>query len=392
MSDRSLLQPVLVGIVTALVGFTSSFAVVLRGLTAAGANEAQAASGLMAASIAMGIAGIVLSLWLRQPVSSAWSTPGAALMAATGPVLGGWPGAVGAFLIVAALLVLAGLVKPFGRAVGAIPPTLASAMLAGVIFGLCLAPVRSFVEAPAATAVVFGVWLAALRWKRLYATPLAAVAAALVIVGRGTTLDLSQIAPAPVLVWPEFSGPAFVGLALPLFIVTMASQNLPGIAVLKTFGFTPPPSVMIGVTGALGAVAAPFGSHAINLSAITAAMCASPEAAPEPERRWIASLTCGIAYIVLGAGASAATKLAATAPLLVQAVAGLALLGALGGALAQAMSKPEERDAALVTFLVAASGASFYGIGGAFWGLVAGGLVLLVTRAGLWPRQPAPTA
>jgi len=384
----SRLQPVLVGIVTALVGFSSSFAVVLRGLTAAGANEAQAASGLMAASIAMGVAGIVLSLWLRQPVSSAWSTPGAALMAATGPVLGGWPGAVGAFLIAAGLLVLAALVKPFGRAVGAIPTTLASAMLAGVIFGLCLAPVHAFIEAPAATALVFCVWLAALRWKRLYATPLAAVAAALVIAARGASLDLSQIAPAPMLVWPEFSFAAFVGLALPLFIVTMASQNLPGIAVLKTFGFTPPTSITIGVTGAMGALAAPFGSHAINLSAITAAMCASPEAAPEPERRWIASATCGCVYIVLGAGAGLATKLAATAPLLVQAVAGLALLGALGGALAQAVSKPEERDAALVTFLVAASGTSFYGIGGAFWGLVAGGIVLVVTRAGLWPPRP----
>ena len=387
-----MLQPVVVGVVTALVGFTSSFAVVLRGLTAAGANEAQAASGLMAASIAMGVAGLVMSLWLRQPVSSAWSTPGAALMAATGPVVGGWPGAVGAFLVTAVLLTLAGLVRPFGRAVGAIPATLASAMLAGVIFGLCLAPVRSFVEAPSATALVCAVWLVALRWNRLYATPLAAVAAALVIAWRGVTLDLSQIAPAPVWVTPSFSLAACVGLALPLFIVTMASQNLPGLAVLKTFGYTPPTSIAIGVTGALGAAAAPFGSHAINLSAITAAMCASPEAAPEPERRWIASATCGIVYIALGAGASAATRLAATAPLLVQAVAGLALLGALGGALAQALAKPEERDAALVTFLIAASGTSFYGIGGAFWGLVAGGLVLLVTRAGLWPRPPKPTA
>jgi benzoate membrane transport protein len=356
-----------------------------------GASEAQAASGLMAASIAMGVAGIVLSLMLRQPVSSAWSTPGAALMAATGPVAGGWPGAVGAFLIAGALLVLAGLVKPFGRAVGAIPATLASAMLAGVLFGLCLAPVRAFAEAPAATAAVVAVWLVALRWKRVYATPLAAVAAALAIAWSAPALDLSQIAPAPVWVWPQFSLAGFVGLALPLFIVTMASQNLPGIAVLKTYGFTPPPSVMIGVTGAIGALAAPFGAHAINLSAITAAMCASPDAAADPNRRWIASATCGVVYIVLGAGASLATKLAATAPLLVQAVAGLALLGALGGSLAQALAKPEERDAALITFLVAASGTSFYGIGGAFWGLAAGGAALLVTRAGLWPRQPRPT-
>jgi benzoate membrane transport protein len=265
-------------------------------------------------------------------------------------------------------------------------------MLAGVIFGLCLAPVRAFVEAPAATAVIFVVWLAALRWRRLYATPLAAVAAALVIAWRGASVDLSQIAPAPIWVSPAFSLAAFVGLALPLFIVTMASQNLPGIAVLKTHGFTPPAYVTVGLTGAIGALAAPFGSPAIGVSAITAGMCASPDAAANPNRRWIASATCGAMYVALGAMAGAATKLAATAPVLVQAVAGLALLGTLGASLAQAVSRPEERDAALVTFLVAASGASFYGIGGAFWGLVAGGAVLIVTRVGVWPRRPAPTA
>jgi benzoate membrane transport protein len=392
MSERSVLQPMLVGIIAALVGFTSTFPVVLRGLTAVGANEAQAASGLMAVTIAMGIGGILMSFWLRQPVSAAWSTPGAALMASTGSIVGGWPGAVGAFLIAAGMLVLAGLVKPLGRAVGLIPTTLASAMLAGVIFGLCLAPVRAFVEAPAATAVIFVVWLAALRWRRLYATPLAAVAAALVIAWRGASVDLSQIAPAPIWVSPAFSLAAFVGLALPLFIVTMASQNLPGIAVLKTHGFTPPAYVTVGLTGAIGALAAPFGSPAIGVSAITAGMCASPDAAANPNRRWIASATCGAMYVALGAMAGAATKLAATAPVLVQAVAGLALLGTLGASLAQAVSRPEERDAALVTFLVAASGASFYGIGGAFWGLVAGGAVLIVTRVGVWPRRPAPTA
>ena len=380
------------GIVTALVGFSSSFAVVLRGLSAVGASEAEAASGLMAAAIAMGLAGMALSLMFRQPVSAAWSTPGAALMAATGPVAGGWPGAVGAFLLASALLILAALIKPLGRAVASIPVTLASAMLAGVLFGLCLASVRAFSIAPGETAIVVVVWLVASRWRRLYATPAAALAAAVIVAFHAPSFDATSIAPAPVWVWPKASLAAFVGLSLPLFIVTMASQNLPGIAVLKTYGYTPAPSKLIGVTGMFGALAAPFGCHAINLSAITAAMCASPDADPDPNRRWIASATCGAVYVGLGATAGAATRLAATAPILIEAVAGLALLGALGGSLAAALAEPQEREAAVVTFVVAASGTSFYGVGGAFWGLLAGGLMLAISRASAWPRQPKPTA
>jgi benzoate membrane transport protein len=392
MPQKSILQPLLMGLITALVGFSSSFAVVLRGLSAAGATQAEAASGLMAAAIGMGLAGVALSVSLKQPVSAAWSTPGAALMAATGPVAGGWPGAVGAFLLAAALLILAALVKPFGRAVGRIPGTLASAMLAGVLFGLCLAPVRSFSVAPVDTAIVVAVWLLASRWRRLYATPAAALAAAVIVAFHAPTLDTSSVAPAPVWVWPQASLAAFIGLGLPLFIVTMASQNLPGIAVLKTYGYTPPPSTLIGVTGLFGALAAPFGCHALNLSAITAAMCASPDADPDPNKRWIASATCGAVYVALGAGAGVATRLAATAPILIEAVAGLALLGALGGSLAAALAEPQEREAAVVTFVVAASGTSFYGVGGAFWGLLAGGLMLAINRAGVWPLRPKPTA
>jgi benzoate membrane transport protein len=392
MLPRSIMQPVLMGIVTALVGFSSSFAVVLRGLSAVGANEAEAASGLMAAAIAMGLAGIVLSLALRQPVSAAWSTPGAALMAETGPVAGGWQGAVGAFLLASALLILAALIKPFGRAVGRIPASLANAMLAGVLFGLCLAPVRAFSVAPAETAAVVAVWLVASRWRRLYATPAAALAVAVIVAFHAPNFEAASIAPTPVWTWPQASLVAFVGLSLPLFIVTMASQNLPGIAVLKTYGYTPAPSTLIGVTGMFGALAAPFGCHAINLSAITAAMCASPDADPDPDRRWIASATCGAVYVGLGATAGAATRLAATAPILIEAVAGLALLGALGGSLAGALAEPQEREAAVVTFVVAASGTSFYGVGGAFWGLLAGGLMLGLNRAGVWTRRPRPTA
>ena len=357
---------------------------VLKGLSAAGATEAQAASGLMALAIAMGLAGVALSVSLRQPISVAWSTPGAALLASTGAVAGGWPAAVGAFLTVAALLVAAGLFKPFGRAVAAIPGALANAMLAGVLFNLCLAPVKALVETPLAAGIVIVVWLIVLRYRRIYATPAAALAAALVIGHDAPSLALgaAQFAPAPLLILPQFTLEAFLSLALPLFIVTMASQNLPGVAVLKAYGYSPSPSLLIGVTGAFGALAAPFGGHAVNLSAITAAMCASPEASADPGRRWIASATAGLGYVALGLGAAAVTKVAAGSPILVEAVAGLALLSALGSALHNALSVTAEREAALATFLVAASGVSFYGVGGAFWGLLAGGAVLIVTRAG----------
>jgi benzoate membrane transport protein len=392
MARPDSLQPILAGVVTACVGFAGSFAVVIQGLTAAGASQAQAASGLMAAAVAMGLAGVVLSIALREPVAAAWSTPGAALLASTGAVEGGWPAAVGAFLIANALLVAAGLVKPLGRAVAAIPGSLANAMLAGVLFGLCLAPVKAFVETPAAAAIVIAVWLVVLRFRRVYATPAAALAAALVIAHDAPNLAFgaASVAPTPMLVWPHFTLSGFASISLPLFLVTMASQNLPGIAVLKAYGYRPRPSLLIGVTGLFGALAAPFGAHAVNLSAITAAMCASPDAAPDPGRRWIASATAGVVLLLLGVSAGAVMQVASGAPALVEAVAGLALLGALGSSLHNALVEQPEREAALATFLVAASGVAFHGIGGAFWGLIAGAVVLAVTRAGVSLRPPAP--
>ena len=179
MSRSSLVVPIAAGLVTAFVGFASSFAVILKGLEAVGASDAQAASGLMALSIAMGLAGIVLSLWFRMPISSAWSTPGAALLAATGAAKGGFPAAVGAFLVVGALIVAAGLIRPFGRAVAAIPSSLANAMLAGILFGLCLAPIKALIEVPLPATLVILAWLIVSRWKRMFATPAAAIVAGL---------------------------------------------------------------------------------------------------------------------------------------------------------------------------------------------------------------------
>lgn len=385
---KSALQPVSAGLLTAFIGFASSFAVVIKGLTAVGATSGDAASGLAALSIAMGIAGIGLSAVWRMPISSAWSTPGAALLAATGATAGGFREAVGAFLVVGALIVVAGLIRPFGRLVNAIPGPLANAMLAGALFGLCLAPIRALIEQPWAASPIVLTWLVASRWSRVYATPLAALVAIVVIAAIGTVSWGSvRIAPQLGLIAPVFSPGAMLSLAVPLFIVTMASQNVPGLAVLSAYGFRPTPGPLIALTGALTVAAAPFGGHAVNLSAITAALCASPDASPDPGKRWIAAVTAGATYVVFGLFAGLVIAFAAGAPVLIEGVAGLALLGPFGSAMHNALADTQEREAALITFLVAASGVSVFGIGGAFWGLVAGGLVLLLTRA----RRPAQT-
>ncbi len=383
MSRDFSLQALATGLLAAIVGFGSSFPVVLQGLTAVGATQRQAASGLMALSIAMGICAIVLSLRRRQPISIAWSTPGAALLATTATVDGGFATAVGAFLVCGALIVVAGMWKRLGDWVAAIPPSLANAMLAGVLLGLCLAPVKAAAEVPQLALPVIAVWAVLVVVKRLYAVPVA-VALTLVLIGFTTpdgALQQASLLPDPVLLMPHFSLAGVIGIALPLFIVTMASQNIPGMAVLNANGYRPAPGPLFRATGLWSLIGAPFGGHAVNLAAITAALCAGPDAHPDPARRYWAAVVAGIAYIVLGLLAALATSfIAASPPILIQAVAGLALLGALGAAMMGAASKVEDREAAIVTFVVTASGLSFFGISGAFWGLIAGGAILALTR------------
>ncbi len=374
-------QAVAAGVLAAVGGFASSFAVILRGLAAMGADQAQAASGLMAASMAMGLGGIVLSLRTRQPVRVAWSTPGAALLASTGAAAGGFGAAVGAFMAANALIVLAGLWRPLGRAVAAIPAPLANAMLAGVLLGLCLAPVRAVATMPAFALPVVLTWVLVARVKRLYAVPAAAALALALIAGSVHFHAGAMPWPAPVALAPRFVPAALLGIALPLFIVTMASQNIPGMAVLHANGFRPAPGPLFRTTGLFGLLGAPFGSHAVNLAAITAAMCAGPEAHPDPQRRYWAATVAGLTYVVFGLLAGVVTAAATAAPpLLIEAVAGLALLGAFAAALMAALGDPSSREAAVICFLVTGSGVTFLGIGGAAWGLIAGGAVLALGR------------
>jgi benzoate membrane transport protein len=377
-------QTFFAGVLAAFVGFASSFAVILKGLTSVGASPAEAASGLMALAVAMGVCAILLSLWYREPISIAWSTPGGALLASSASPNGGFQAAVGAFLLSGVLIVIAGSWRPLGRAVARIPPSLANAMLAGVLLNLCLAPIHAVAVTPNLALPVILIWAVTWRFWRLYAVPAAVAATVVLLAFQGPTGETVEWLAAPVIVTPIWSTSAMIGLALPLFLVTMASQNIPGMAVLAVNGYTPPSGPLFQVTGLFTLLAAPFGGHAVNLAAITAALCSGPEAHPDPARRYWAAVVAGVTYVVFGLLAGAATSLIAVSPpVLIEAIAGLALLGALGGALMGAVADANGREPALITFLLTASGLSFFGISGAFWGLLVGGAMRALMR---WRR------
>ncbi len=381
--------PITAGIVTALVGFTSSFAVVLAGLQAVGANQAQASSGLLALTLTFGLGILWLAWRSRMPVTLAWSTPGAALLASAGMVDGGWPAAVGAFLMVGVLIVLTGLLPVLGRLMAKIPTALAQAMLAGVLLPLCLAPFKSLGSAPLFVAPVVVCWVVLMKFAPRWSVPasllVALAAIGIHIVSNGVHVPSDSLLPRLEWTTPIFTVEAAVGLALPLFIVTMASQNIPGVAVLKSFGYTTPWRSSMLVTGAGTMVGAPFGGHAINLAALSAALAAGEEAGKDHSRRWIAAFVSGLAYLVLAALSAALVTLVAAAPSgLLEAVAGLALLGTLASSISSALAVAEERIPACITFLLAASGLSFAGVGAAFWALAGGILVRWMLKS----REP----
>ncbi|KQM83291.1 benzoate/H(+) symporter BenE family transporter [Agromyces sp. Leaf222] len=374
---------VVAGVIAAITGFASSFALVIAGFGAVGATDSQAASGLFALCIATGLTCIVLPIVLRMPVSFAWSTPGAALLVSASTTTQQFGAAIGAFLVCGALIVVAGLWPAFGRLITSIPKPLASAMLAGILFPICLAPVTATVEQPAIAVPMVLVWLLLARLAPRWAVP-AAMAVAVVgigIIAGPSVLDAPTVMPALEVVAPVFDPAVIVSLGLPLFVVTMAGQNVPGFAVMSTFGYEAPPRPVLVTSGAASMGAAVFGGHAINLAAITAAIMAGPESNPDPAKRWIATVSAGGSYLVLGAAAGlAAAIVQASPPIIITAVAGLALLGALVASVTSALEGVDSRIAAIGTFLVTASGVAVAGIGSAFWGLLVGGVLLVWLR------------
>ena len=379
--------------VAAISGFASSFALVIAAFAAVGASDEQAASGLLTLCLAIAVVSTVAAIWLRIPLAIAWSTPGAAVLLAAGGNGIEFSDAVGAFLISAALVVLCGLWPTLARAITSIPRPLASAMLAGVLLPICLAPVQAVATLPLFAIPIVVVWLVLFRLAPRWAVPAAMVAAIVAVLAYAGTdwLGEASIAPALVFVAPTFDLFTILSVGLPLFLVTMAGQNVPGFTVLKANGYTPPAHFALLSTGLGSAGGALFGAHAINLGAITAAIMAGEESHPDPKRRWIATLTNGLLYIPLGLAAGVAVALVGAAPsILVTAVAGLAVLGALISSVVSALEEPAHRMTAILTFLVVASGISPFGIGSAFWGLLVGAMVML--WLGFTKREAKTTA
>ena len=379
---------IIAGFVTVLVGFTSSAVIVFQAAHALGATQEGIGSWMCALGLGMGATCILLSLRYRVPVVTAWSTPGAAMLVA-GTAGASMAQAVGAFLVSAALIVLVGFTGAFERAIKKIPTSIAAGMLAGVLlrFGLDV-----FVALKTQFVLVFAMFCAYLLLRRLlprYAV-VGALALGLIIAACRGLLHMEglhlQVA---ALVWrtPEFSLTALIGLALPLFVVTMASQNVPGVAVIRASGYEVPISPVIGWIGVANFLLAPFGGYALNLAAITAAICMGRESHEDPARRYIAAVAAGGFYLLMGLfGATVGALFLAFPKELVLAIAGLALFGTIGNGLAGALGDEKQREPALITFLVTASGTSLLGIGSAFWGLLAGVLAMIVAQA--W-RKPA---
>nr|WP_284301855.1 benzoate/H(+) symporter BenE family transporter [Homoserinibacter gongjuensis] len=303
------------------------------------------------------------------------------MLVAAEATTGDFRAAVGAFVLCGVLLLVTGLWPALARAVTRIPKPIASAMLAGILFPICIAPVLAAVQLPALGLPVVIVWLLFARIAPRWAVPAAVLATVVVVLASGEGAELAATPLAPVLsvTWPVFDPLVLVSLGLPLYVVTMAGQNVPGFEVLKTFGYPHPPArVVLASTGAATVVGSVLGAYTLNLAAITAAMMAGPDAHPDRDRRWVASVAGGVCYLVLGLGSGAATALVTvTPPLLITAVAGLALFGALATATTGALEEPATRVVAVVTFLVVASQVSVAGIGSAFWGLVVGGIAML---------------
>ena len=380
----SSLSALVAGFIAMLTGHTSGLVLIFQAGQAAGLSDLLIASWIWALSLGMAVCTIGLSLYYRAPIVVAWSTPGAALLISSLPGVS-FSEAIGAYLLCATLLTVVGLTGTFERLMRHLPASLAAALLAGILFRIASAIFDAVEQQSLLVLSMLGSYLI---FKRLQ--PRYAVLAAL-IVGSGLAyqlglLDLSAVplsVAVPVWTTPTFTFNAAISIGLPLFVVAMASQNIPGLAVLRADGYNVPASPLLSATGIASFVLAPLGAHGVNLAAITAAICTGPHAHEDPRKRYTAAIFCGLFYALAGPfGASLVALFAALPSALLLSVAAIALLGSIGNGLSVAMHAPNEREAALLTFMVSASGVSFFGIGSAFWGLVAGVATLLIVNVG----------
>jgi benzoate membrane transport protein len=370
------------GFVAVLIGYTSAGAIVYQAAVAAGGETAHISSWLWAVGIGMGVSSIGLSLYYRQPVLIAWSTPGAALLATSLP---GIPmsDAIGAFVFSSLLLTVCGLTGWFDKIMRFVPQSLATAMLAGVLLRFCLGIFPAFTDNTILVGAMVACYILGKLVGSRYTIPMtfAVGIGFAVIMGEVHSLNFDWNLTTPVWVTPTFDPAVLIGVGLPLFIVTMASQNVPGIAVLRAHGYEVPASPLIGWSGFFGILLAPFGGYAFNLAAITAAICMGEDVDPKPERRYLAVLWAGGFYCLVGAfGAAVVSVFSAFPHAVIATIAGLALLGTVANSLYAAMLEAAEREAAILTFVVTAAGGAFMGVGSPFWGLLVGISVLYLSR------------
>lgn len=370
------------GFIAVLVGYTSSVAIIFQAASAAGATPAELNSWMWALGIGMGASCIGLSLRYRSPILTAWSTPGAALLVTS---LSGltMSQAIGVFLFSSLLITISGITGWFQKIMQYVPRHIAAAMLAGILIRFGMDLFTAMQTQWLMVGLMFIAFLLGRIWLPRYTVPLS-LAIGMLCAGSLGLIHLEALSwtpAAPLLMPPDFSLSALIGVGIPLFIVTMTSQNVPGLAVLRANGYETPASPLISWTGAAGLILGPFGGFSFNLAAITAAICMSKDADPDPSRRYLASVWAGVFYLFTGIfGATVVGLFAAFPTELVAAIAGLALLGTIGGSLAGALADEHGREAALVTFICTASGMAFMGIGSAFWGLVFGICVHAIAR------------
>lgn len=368
-------------LIATVAGFGGTLPVVLAAADAVGATPAQASSWVSGLAIAMALSALWLSVRYRMPIITAWSTPGAALIASTSGVPG-IGAAVGAFVLAAVLILLTAAIRPLGRLIEQIPASIAAAMLAGILLRLVIAMVEHVPSAPLIVLPLVALFLVARILVPMLASLIVLVAGALIAVGLGLVKPIPALGLSrPELVMPAWDAAALIGLGVPLYLVTMASQNLPGFAVLRASGYEPPTQAVLAVAGAASLGTAFLGAHTTNLAAISAALCTGAEAHPDPAERWKAGVFYALWWILIALfGASLVGLFGALPPALLATVAGTALLGSMAGAMGAALSADQDRFAAAGTLAVTVSGVTLMGVGSAFWGLIFGVLVLAIDR------------
>lgn len=388
--SSDLMHPVIAGLISVIVNYGGTFILIFQAAKAAGLSPELTASWVWSISIGVGITGILLSWLSREPVITAWSTPAAAFLI-TALAAVPYAEAIGAYLLSALAFVILGLTGYFEKLIRLIPPSIASGLLAGILLQFGIAAFSSISIDPFLAIMLFLIYLLAKRLSARYAV-VSVLVFGFIFLLLQARIDFSGFAlqlASPVFTAPEFSVNALLSVALPLFLITLTGQYMPGLLVLRNDGYQTSLKPIFALTGLGSLVMAPFGSHAFNLAAITAAICTGPESHPDPSKRWIAGIAAGIFYILVGIfGVTLAALFAAFPAAFISTLAGLALLGSIAGSLANAMSDSAAREASLITFLATAADISLLGIGGAFWGLVFGLISYAILNGKFWKNAP----